>query len=566
MSALRVKFRTAVVVNEKPPYTMYEIEVRTSIYENPWILHKRFSDFYKLHSQLQKLKLNALNGLSIPPRRLVRSRAVDVIHRRKHDLEKYLQSIIKIDELLNHKLVFDFLQIPQESQWLLLSKNNNNHNNNNNNSSNKQNWTDERERFEYEINTFLKQLSFQRNSVKVIQKFEDYYFKQQTKTRYRDFGYILYDQNKINSTALIKELFIGNDINQGLIHSCRLLHSKVASRAAITLLYRLLDRNWNGYADRFRQIFAKIDISLYREMYLHQHIYDEATKNYAFKIIQIIQEILPELDMKMYVNDDTALNKYLQWNKKQQIAFVNVTTVNDDGMNIQTKLNETGFDWNKMRYKEISECIFESFGILSNESDDEYQRVLTNTMMDKRLNVRYKKDIESKQWKMKVSFVIDHPAKIVYDYIVYDMMNNNTSSWNTKIMEQKMNKLLDKNHFIVHQTFSSFNSQDKFMDFVLLTCLKVDYVEVETMRYMILFSSINNYNDLYIQKGNKDRAILLPSGFEICSVKNDENKCIISYIAHMTKTSILTMSADLLGETDEFFKALFNIEQLISDE
>ena len=88
---LSVKFTASNAVRGKRPYTIYEIEVRSST-TMPWLLYKRYRDFDNLHAQLQKLASNkdlesGISKLNLPPKRLVRSMAPDVVSKRQKELE-----------------------------------------------------------------------------------------------------------------------------------------------------------------------------------------------------------------------------------------------------------------------------------------------------------------------------------------------------------------------------------------------------------------------------------------------------------------------------------------------
>ena len=89
---LSVKFTASNAVRGKRQYTIYEIEVRSST-TMPWLLYKRYSDFHNLNAQLQKLiaqnkEFESLNiKLNLPPKRLVRSMAPDVVAKRQKELE-----------------------------------------------------------------------------------------------------------------------------------------------------------------------------------------------------------------------------------------------------------------------------------------------------------------------------------------------------------------------------------------------------------------------------------------------------------------------------------------------
>lgn len=411
---------------------------------------------------------------------------------------------------------------------------------------------------EREVNLLLKELSLQKNRVRALGKFEKWYFEKATAKK----------EPPNMRPDLIKKLYTGDETHQGLVHSCRLLHSKVAWRASISLLVRLLDIERNKYARIFQEVFLTLQQGLYKEMYLHQHI-NETSQEDGFKIVQLIKNNLPQLEHKFYVPDESAWKQFEKWEKIQKDSF----GVSGDGLNGRRnewfednndKSSRLAYNWKEMEYKEISENIFSLFRELSTESDLEYQKV--HTVKNHDLKVRYKKDPFTQQWKLKITFAVNHPPKLVYSFLKNQMINKSWNSkqsdmsWNTKIVEQSLNKKLDNFHYIIHQTYKSFNSPYKFSDFILLTCLKSD---IKSKRYHLLFSSISNYDD-EVSDNNTSRAVLLPSGFEIRPTKDNINKSHVSYRAHMTNESVLTVSADLLGETNELFESMSRIEQLIS--
>ena len=416
---------------------------------------------------------------------------------------------------------------------------------------------------EREVNLLLKELSLQKNRVRALGKFEKWYFEKATAKK----------EPPNMRSDLIKKLYTGDETHQGLVHSCRLLHSKVAWRASISLLVRLLDIERNKYARIFQEVFLTLQQGLYKEMYLHQHI-NETSQEDGFKIVQLINNNLPSIDHKFYVPDESAWKQFEKWEKIQKDSF----GVVGGGLNGRRnewfedndldKSSRLAYNWKEMEYKEISEHIFSTFRELSAESDADYQKV--NTMKHSDLKVRYKKDKFTGQWKLKITFAVKHPPKNVYNFLMNQMINKSWNakqadmSWNTKIIQQQLHRKLDSSHYIIHQTYKSFNSPYKFSDFVLLTCLKSD---IKSKRYHILFSSVTNYDDESKENTDNDntkRAVLLPSGFEIRPTNSDVNRSHVSYRAHMTNESVLTVSADLLGETNELFESMSRIEQLIS--
>eukprot|EP01083_Nonionella_stella_P107040 309552_1 len=134
---LSVKFTASNAVRGKRPYTIYEIEVRSST-TMPWLLYKRYRDFDNLHAQLQKLmtsnkELESLNvKLNLPPKRLVRSMAPDVVAKRQKELEEYLQKILSNPSLVRNQLILDFLTVPESLRAMLMRRVKQNANNGNN--------------------------------------------------------------------------------------------------------------------------------------------------------------------------------------------------------------------------------------------------------------------------------------------------------------------------------------------------------------------------------------------------------------------------------------------------
>eukprot|EP01083_Nonionella_stella_P286276 974381_1 len=343
----------------------------------PWLLYKRYRDFDNLHAQLQKLmtsnkELESLNvKLNLPPKRLVRSMAPDVVAKRQKELEEYLQKILSNPSLVRNQLILDFLTVPESLRAMLMRRVKQNANNGNNIKAERKSesyvsGTSEEER---EVNLLLKELSLQKNRVKALSKFEKWYF---TKA--------ISKSSSINMRAdLIKKLYTGDETHQGLVHSCRLLHSKVAWRASISLLVRLLDIERNKYARLFQEVFLTLQQGLYKEMYLHQHI-NETSQEDGFKIVQLIKNNLPNLEHKFYVPDDSAWKQFEKWEKIQKDSFGVGRGYNSFGINQLIHYNDGdaslwGYNWKEMEYKEISENIFSLFRELSTESDQEYQKV-----------------------------------------------------------------------------------------------------------------------------------------------------------------------------------------------
>jgi hypothetical protein len=63
LDVLKVRFTHSNTVRDKKPYTIYEIEVRSSS-TITWVIYKRYSSFYELHQELVKAASAASNSSS----------------------------------------------------------------------------------------------------------------------------------------------------------------------------------------------------------------------------------------------------------------------------------------------------------------------------------------------------------------------------------------------------------------------------------------------------------------------------------------------------------------------
>ena len=123
---MEVRITASNTVRSKRPYTTYEIEVRSSS-TMPWLLYKRYRDFDMLHNNLQKTVQK--DGLSkvklgdLPPKRLVRSMAPEVVAKRQRQLEQYLQNITKNSQLAACHDFLDFLSVPEALKAMLTKQN-----------------------------------------------------------------------------------------------------------------------------------------------------------------------------------------------------------------------------------------------------------------------------------------------------------------------------------------------------------------------------------------------------------------------------------------------------------
>mmetsp|Transcript_16808 Transcript_16808/g.39647 ORF Transcript_16808/g.39647 Transcript_16808/m.39647 type:complete len:161 (+) Transcript_16808:69-551(+) len=90
-------------------HTVFEIEVRTKTFRS--VLFRRYSEFLRLHKQLRKA-YPSVKLPRLPPKRVF-SFFPDVIERRGHDLQVYLEQVLRIVALRNSPQFTSFLMLEE---------------------------------------------------------------------------------------------------------------------------------------------------------------------------------------------------------------------------------------------------------------------------------------------------------------------------------------------------------------------------------------------------------------------------------------------------------------------
>ncbi len=93
-------------------YVEYKIDLKTN--KKNWEVKKRFKDFDELHIKLSK-KVKDLPKL--PEKTFFKSE--EILNKRKIKLQKYLTNLLRRDDVYNHDLIFDFIQLKKEDYLLM---------------------------------------------------------------------------------------------------------------------------------------------------------------------------------------------------------------------------------------------------------------------------------------------------------------------------------------------------------------------------------------------------------------------------------------------------------------
>lgn len=120
LDVLKVKFTHSNTVRDKKPYTIYEIEVRSSS-TITWVVYKRYSSFHQLHQELVRVlpAEQRINMPQLPPKRLTRSLAVEFVEKRKAELQDYLRALLETPGLVHSPVILSFLEVPDSVRPML---------------------------------------------------------------------------------------------------------------------------------------------------------------------------------------------------------------------------------------------------------------------------------------------------------------------------------------------------------------------------------------------------------------------------------------------------------------
>ena len=352
LDVLRVKFTHSNTVREKKPYTIYEIEVRSSS-TITWVIYKRYTAFYALHQHLLKAILalpepQRIQLPALPPKRLTRSLAVEFVEKRKVELQDYLRALLDTPGLLPSAVLLSFLEVPDSVRPMLFAASAHR------GPSLLQGMYDrgagdgasyDREGKDaggggaggkgpaaYQHKTFeerrtmelIHALKHSTNKVSAIKAYEWWFF----------------DQKPRLSPELIRVLFAGKSGQEGeggLIVVCGEVHySHVAARAALHLLLRFLDVEKNKDAQYFLDVFLTLDLSLLKRMQLHQHIISErGNRLSAFRLIHAYRNAAiahrssvmaapasVDASVQLLIGDGWAVKEYYKWSERRTEGVV----------------------------------------------------------------------------------------------------------------------------------------------------------------------------------------------------------------------------------------------------
>eukprot|EP00808_Paulinella_micropora_P001509 g71289.t1 len=509
LDVLKVKFTHFNTVREKKPYTIYEIEVRSSS-TITWVIYKRYSDFYTLHQKLQKAyEQNKTDGSAIrlpqlPPKRLTRSLAPEFVEKRKEELQEYLCAVLASPVLLHSPILLHFLEVPDSVRPMLSRASGGSHQMLRATAGkDKRDGAPDPKTFEErKVSELIRLLQVSPNKVAAIEAFEEYFFEHKPRLSHE------YIQRLFQGLSGREGQEYGNV--KGLIQTCGdFEYSHVASRAALNLLCRLLDVEKNKDAQLFLDVFTALDPAVLKRMHLHMHIISKRSNRLgAFRIVQILTSAggarSAELTVDHIIGDPYARQEYHRWaeRKTAQVAPFGAGGAVSDQVQVPS-LSKSG---HKLIVQQGLEEIIQLANNQSGWRKVSALDALTSspTATDSPL-LEYVKDTAKDMVAIKITTVLrfksDHVAAFLNKC-------EKRRDWDLKFHHGTQLQKIDSTNDIVHLVFKTFSSPYKHRDFVLLRSI----TKLQNgMGWVILARSITHPAAPEVK--SNVRAVLSPSGY-----------------------------------------------------
>jgi len=593
LDVLKVKFTHFNTVRDKKPYTIYEIEVRSSS-TITWVIYKRYSGFYALHQELQKAYENSKDGgvairlPQLPPKRLTRLLAPEFVEKRKEELQEYLRAIIAIPALLHSPILLKFLEVPDSVRPMLASRAPSHKLLQDIESKEGEDEKQDMAQKSYEERRVLELTSLLKrspNKVAAIRDFEEYFFEQRPRLS-NDYVRLLFQGKS------------GREGDGGLIQTCGdFEYSHVASRAALNLLCRLLDIEKNKDAQLFLDQFVALDPSVLKQMKLALHIlHKRGNRLGAFRIVSILtsqrtpadasDRSLPELTVDQIISDLYAKQEYHRWAERKTAQVSTFRESPSDKISLPNLTDQNHKLTVQKSFEELVKIAQLQTGwrralLMGEEKDssgspDDHNRV----------SIYYQKDPAQNVVIIKVATIVRFSVDVVASF-VKDLKRQ--KEWDLKFHRGTRLAKLDNNTDVVHMVYKSFSSPYKYRDFVLLRSMS----KLENGGYVLVARSVTHPSTPE-QKGCV-HAVLSPSGYiltplakvkglPLCPMKDrcvlkdashmsrythkaglqdTSDRCLFTFVAQLDREGILIISPDLLGETNELRDSINNIKECL---
>jgi len=338
-------------------YVLFHITINTSY--KKWVIKKRYSNFELLHKNLKKIEKKNLPNL--PSKIFFGNFNPTEINNRGNDLELYLNNLFKLLNILNYRIILDFIEIPIEVEKIFrenenicnINKNNNiisysnnlssletinstkkdnsliNFGNNNNSILDINNYYNRILQFkiyDYDndkspnalvIEEFLRNLDEHKdNKSDYINKFINF-LKNSNKGKWPFF-----------ITNEIKYFFNGIELNEqnnkfinGFLYHIGNIHiNLIGSQNALKFLSNILSEDFNPQSENFIHVYQQTKLNIILGMELEEHILsnNNIIMESAFKVLKIYLENQNNFEQKIkrILNNNEAEKLFFIWYDK----------------------------------------------------------------------------------------------------------------------------------------------------------------------------------------------------------------------------------------------------------
>lgn len=564
---LTVRFTHSNTVRDKKPYTIYEIEVRSSS-TITWVIYKRYSAFYALHQELSKAHASHphIRLPHLPPKRLTRSLAAEFVEKRKQELQEYLREILASAELLHSPVILSFLEVPDSVKPMLARTPSTNHmypgfDLKDMSEEAKARLLSSKADYQHKsyeerrVLELINLLKYHPNKVAAIKNFEEYFF--QTRPRL--------------SNEFIQMLFQGRpgtDAEGGLVQCCGdFQYSHVASRGALYLLCRLLDVEKNKDAQLYLDQFTSLPLSVLGQMQLHLHILSERGNRLgAFRIVQVLRNAHKgHFSIEDIVADTWARQEYFRWVERKTD---HVSRFGKEPQDVALKA--VSLDSN---HRTVAQTMFQDIlKVAKNQQDwrtvtpvESYDPVeAERSALLAHVGVAYKVDPSRELTVVRVSTVLPFEVDAVAELLLDLSMQ---SHWDPRFVQGKVLHQEDRVSDVVHKVFKSYSSPYKYRDFVLFR----SHTKLDGGGRLLGSRSVHHARGPEFK--DNVRAVLLPTGYIITQAGQPQkggltsatgHYSMLTYIAQMDHEAVLTVAPDLLGETQQLSQGIANINTVLA--
>jgi len=541
MDTIQIKINQASNVRMRSKtYTLYEVRVETNL-ARPWLLHKRYREFETLHQALKQCR--AQTGFKtplpeFPPKRFHQRLHPENVEFRRVQLERFLQGCLKIPDCAKFPELLDFLSIPEtiRTTWRPTDRGVNQRDTGTFNDPADRN-SKQLSSEQKEILKLLRQMSLGQHKVRAIKEFSDYFFV---------------NRPRLNPTD-IDMLLKGNEKHPGIIRNCgSYYYSKVSRRAALELLVTLVDIEMCKDATNFLDRFCALPDNVLKELSLENHITSMNNQELAYKLLRIIKRrkakfvntLLPDVLKQQYqlwdrLQGDGPLPR--QGREHKESAEVEAENPAETGRSLEA-IGESAFDTIK--------------NIFTDAKDWKVAQLRDPRKVGVKCLYKSSSKEETKEpetWGMKAVLkgVPGSPAAVLKE-----LRNNKGKPYSCKCLKAGVVKGHDESHRLVYHVYAkpahSADSQ-KQRDFCLLECVR----EEEDATWMV-FTSVQHRE--YPEQKGLIRTLSKPCGWKISPTKGSKGtRSDVVWIADLTGETVLLVSPDLLGDSDnlvKFFESL----------